>query len=251
MGAEEVLHRDLVHADRGGEHARAGVGDARQLQQALDRPVLALRAVQENQDDVEALAQARRQPLGGLHAHERGAGVGGGRPLEQLVLGGGVRAALGQGLARRLLGQRAQRVASHEPAAVLGDADGGEIEAAPVHRRHHRRGAREGDLVLARPAAEHHADPQLPGRFRHEFSCIRPRFSGARTPSDGPFTGASAGPATPATWRGGRRSPSRRRDPSAGSTRGPAGRRAGAPGSPGRRGRRARTGSRDRSPGCP
>src|SRR6266404_4809541 len=32
VGAEEVLHRDLVHADRGGEHAGAGVGDAGQLQ---------------------------------------------------------------------------------------------------------------------------------------------------------------------------------------------------------------------------
>src|SRR6266446_1108798 len=105
------------------------------------------------------LAEARGQALGGLHAHERGPGVGGGGPLEQLALGGGVRAALGEGLARGLLGQRAQRIAAHQPAAVLGDADGHQIEAAPVHGRHHRRGAGEGDLVLARPAAEHHADP--------------------------------------------------------------------------------------------
>ena len=37
-------------------------------------------------------------------------------------------------------------------------------------------------LTIAGAAAEDHPYPQLPELLRHEFSCIRPRFSGGRTP---------------------------------------------------------------------
>ena len=49
----------LVHADRGGEHAGADVADVGELEQALDRAVLAERAVQDREDDVD-LAEHRR-----------------------------------------------------------------------------------------------------------------------------------------------------------------------------------------------
>ena len=47
------LHDRLVHADRRGEHAGADVGQVGQLEQPLDGAVLAVRAVQDREDDVE------------------------------------------------------------------------------------------------------------------------------------------------------------------------------------------------------
>ena len=44
------------------------------------------------------------------------------------------------------LAERAERIAADEPAPVLGDADGDDVEARGVDRRHHRRGAGEGHL---------------------------------------------------------------------------------------------------------
>ena len=46
-GGQDLFEDDLVHAQRRGEHARADVGHVEQLQQALQRPVLAERAVQD------------------------------------------------------------------------------------------------------------------------------------------------------------------------------------------------------------
>ena len=54
---EDDLHHPLVHADRGGEHAGADVGDVGQLEQPLDRAVLAVGAVQHREDDVEVQAR--------------------------------------------------------------------------------------------------------------------------------------------------------------------------------------------------
>ena len=64
------------------------------------------------------------------------------------------------------LGERAERIAAHEPAAVLGDADGQGVEARAVDGGHDRGGAGEGDFVLARAAAEDDADAEL---LRHAF----------------------------------------------------------------------------------
>ena len=51
----EQLHVLLVHAGRAGEHPGPRVPGPRHLQQALDRAVLAERAVQHREDDVEAV----------------------------------------------------------------------------------------------------------------------------------------------------------------------------------------------------
>ena len=62
VGPEDVLHRRLVHADGRGEDARARVRQARQLEEALDGPVLALGAMEQDQHHVEA---ARGGPRAG------------------------------------------------------------------------------------------------------------------------------------------------------------------------------------------
>ena len=55
-GDEDALHVLLVLADGGGEDARADVGHPGELQQPLEGAVLAVRAVQHGEDDVD-LAQ--------------------------------------------------------------------------------------------------------------------------------------------------------------------------------------------------
>ena len=52
--AEDLLRLRLVHRERRGEHARAGVGNAEQLQHPLDAAVLAVAAVQGQKRDVDA-----------------------------------------------------------------------------------------------------------------------------------------------------------------------------------------------------
>ena len=59
---EHQLHHRLVHADRGGEHAGADVRDVGELEQTLDRAVLAVRAVQHREDHVEVEAGDDRLP---------------------------------------------------------------------------------------------------------------------------------------------------------------------------------------------
>ena len=69
-GGEQRLHVPLVHGGRGGEHARADVAHAGELEQALQGAVLAVRAVQQRQDDVDVAELARH--LAGLeHDHAR------------------------------------------------------------------------------------------------------------------------------------------------------------------------------------
>ena len=65
--AQHGLEEVLVHAERGGRDAGADVGHARELQQALDGAVLAERAVQDGQHDVDGAerlppASSRRAP---------------------------------------------------------------------------------------------------------------------------------------------------------------------------------------------
>ena len=59
-GGQHLLEDHLVHAQRGGEHARADVGHVEQLEQALERPVLAERPVQDREDGVGAEQPAAR-----------------------------------------------------------------------------------------------------------------------------------------------------------------------------------------------
>ena len=67
----DALGLELVHGQRRGEHARAGVGDAEPFQRALDKPVLAAGSVQ---GDPGALESRARELLHGPHT-----GIEGGR----------------------------------------------------------------------------------------------------------------------------------------------------------------------------
>ena len=60
---EHELHQRLVHADCRREHAGADVGHVRELEQSLNRAVLAVRSVQNREDDVEVQSGDDRLPL--------------------------------------------------------------------------------------------------------------------------------------------------------------------------------------------
>ena len=127
---------------------------------------------------------------------------------------------------------------------------GTSVEAAPVDGGHHGGGPGERDLVLARAAAEHHADPELPGRFAMGSVVSDPGFPGGELLQPSPAGRASAGPPRPPLGEAGGDLLLGAAVGRAGSRRGPGARPAGAPGSPRRRARRARSGSPRRSRGC-
>src|SRR5438876_1262148 len=154
VGLEHRLHRRLVHPDGGGEHARADVGQIGELEEALDRAVLSVRAVEHDDDDVEA-AQLDGEAAGGLgpgEARRRGAVDGLGATGERLLdrAGGIVRGQRHTRLGR----ERPQRVAAHDPAPVARDPDRHHRVTARLERPDDRGRGRERDLVLPRPAAE-------------------------------------------------------------------------------------------------
>src|SRR2546425_1242747 len=154
VGLEHCFHRRLVHPDRGGEHARADVGQVGELEEALDRAVLPVRAVEHDDDDVEVAHLGGEAPggLGPGEARRRGAvhrlGPVGQPPLyfARAIVRGQRDARLG--------GERPQGVAAHDPAPVAGDPDRHHGVTARLERRDDRGRGREGDLVLPRPAAE-------------------------------------------------------------------------------------------------
>ena len=68
--SQHRLEDVLVHAERRGEHARADVGDTGELEQALHGAVLAERAVQHREDDID-VRERRRDVLAGQSIHAR------------------------------------------------------------------------------------------------------------------------------------------------------------------------------------
>ena len=58
-GCQQTLGRLLVHLERGAEHAGADVRHARELEQALERAVLAALPVDDREDHVDRLERAR------------------------------------------------------------------------------------------------------------------------------------------------------------------------------------------------
>src|SRR4051812_46143467 len=122
--AHDRLEDVLVHCERRAEHARADVGHARELEQALHRPVLAERPVQDREDDVD-VTERRRHALrrDGQRLGDRGAV---GRPSRKL------------------------------PAAVAADLDGDRLVPLRVERVQHRPRRGERDLVLGRASAQQH-----------------------------------------------------------------------------------------------
>ena len=187
MRREHGLHRRLVHADGGGQHAGADVRHVRQLEHSLDGAVLAIGAVQHDDDHVETRAQLRGHPAGRLDADEC---VGGERDVgafgaigERFLDGAG-------GVAARqadagLRGQGAEGITADDPAAVTADPDGDDGMAPVLQRRHHRGGGGERDLVLAGPPAEDHAHAER-GHAPHSSRRRPAAFSGLCRPGRGP-----------------------------------------------------------------
>ena len=161
---EDDLHHRLVHADGRGEHAGADVGHVGELQQALDRAVLAVGPVQDREDDVEVHACDDR-------ARPSSSRAGGARSMDRIVssLGRATRWTSRPARGGRAASSRACSMTSaadialggrvgERPAAVLLDADRHRLVALAIEVREDRRGRGQRHLVLARPAAVDDAD---------------------------------------------------------------------------------------------
>src|SRR5919202_2941538 len=110
---EDLLHRQLVHPDGARQHPAPDIGDARELEHALDRAVLPIGAVQDGEDNVHR-AHSRGRQL--LLCPGRGGGdgsIGGARDL----------------LAPRL--QLAHWLAGGDPAPRAGYAGGHHLGTPP------------------------------------------------------------------------------------------------------------------------
>ncbi len=148
-GGEDPLHVLLVLADGRGEHARADVGDAGELQQALEGAVLAVRAVQHGEDDVDLAEGLGHRaglgvddlPAGGVGGEDDGAVPG----LRDVVDARQRPAGDGHPLGG---------VGGQRPAAVGGDADGQHVVLRPVDGAQDGAGRDDGDGVLGAASAE-------------------------------------------------------------------------------------------------
>ena len=124
--AHHLLEEVLVHRERGCGHPGADVRDIGEIEQPLHSAVLAERAVQDRQDDVDdaepleraAVVRDRQRPCDGLPGPEL-------------------------------------------PPAVAPDRDLGDVVPRRIERLEHGAGRRERDVVLARTAAgeQRHAQP--------------------------------------------------------------------------------------------
>jgi hypothetical protein len=123
--AEHLLEEVLVHAERGCGNARPDVRDAGKLEQALNGPVLAERAVQDRQHDIDGAERRRR-----------------------------VRRRNGQRLGDRPV------AGAQLPASVTPDRDRHDLVAVRVERLEHGTRRGERDLVLGGATAGEDGDPE-------------------------------------------------------------------------------------------
>ena len=161
---KQHLHHGLVHADGRGEHAAADVGDIGQLEQALNRAVFAVRAVQHGKDrrraprpvsDAAASASSSRAD-GDRRSTSVSSPGRGGRSTSRA-------AAQARGVAARLIDdfggrRRRRRTIGQHPAAVLLDADGDGLVALAIEVGEDGGRRRERHFVLAGSSAVEHAD---------------------------------------------------------------------------------------------
>ena len=135
---EQHLHHRLVHADRRGEHAGADVRHVGQLEQPLDRAVLAVRSVQHRKDDVEV--EAGDDAPGPVRRRAAGAAIDRedrllARPRHQVHFAAAAQRP--RGLEARLLDHfgrrhRRRRPIGERPPAVLLDPDRHRLVARAV-----------------------------------------------------------------------------------------------------------------------
>ena len=130
--AQHLLEQILVHRERRRRDPCADVGDAGQFEQALHRPVLAERPVQDRQHDVDGAERRKRAAIGRDGQRLRGAAC------------------------NRLL----QAPGLERPPAVAADGDVHDVVALGVERLEHRARREQRDVVLARAAAREQGDAE-------------------------------------------------------------------------------------------
>ena len=137
-GREHALHRDLVHADRRTEHPRADIRKAGELEEALDRSVLAVGPVQQREHDigVEVVAHTCARQCHGVtrHVERRGKRVTAGR-------------------------EHALRFGGEQPLTLCRDAHRNDVVPVGIERARNGYRGHAGDVMLRRLAAEQQQDP--------------------------------------------------------------------------------------------
>ena len=152
-GEQHRLHVPLVHGRRRGEHPGTHVRDAGELEQPLDRPVLAPRPVQHREHDVDVVQEPDCR-IGRAHVDPTVRGVTG----EHHVRAGRVHGReppVGDPQPLRL-------VALHDPPTLGRDPDGHHVVGRAVDRGQDAARADAGDRVLAAAPAEDHCHPDPP-----------------------------------------------------------------------------------------
>jgi hypothetical protein len=176
---EQALRHHLVHGQRGGQHPRAHVGDPQDLEQSLQRAILAPRSVQGDEGDVDGRLALRRDDRA-RRRYERLRGALDlplelGRELPPVALGEGVDPAgpLREGLGLRALLRAEVAVVGHERERI--HQDGFVAVGRQVLGDLQARGER--DLPLGGRAAgqDAHADaPGHAGRACARYRSARP-----------------------------------------------------------------------------
>ena len=151
--AEDRLREVAVHVHGARGDARADVGHVRELEQALDGPVLAERAVQDREHDVH-VRKRRRPPVaspgtGSVH------GLCGSEPPCSAASDSSSRAA-----SRAVAGlvTLSTKSGAELPDAVAADLDRRRLVAGRVEGGQDRAARSDGDRVLARAPAHQHRD---------------------------------------------------------------------------------------------
>ena len=156
---EHELHRRLVHADGGREHAGADVRHVRELEQSLHGAVLAVRAVQHREHHVEREARDDDAAASGLRSIVISVSPPGCATTcaSRAASAGSLPRAWMTSAADVSDGGRSGSVQRPSFSMRIGDG----FVACGVEVGEHRGGGGERDLVFAGSAAVDHADAKL------------------------------------------------------------------------------------------
>ncbi len=172
-GPQQTLHEGFVHPHGRSRDACPHVGQAGHLQQALNRAVLPVGAVEDREDHVQAHELGSR-PISTFAAGDQG----------PLTRAGAQRQGTAQTLGTTRL-QGGPRGTGREPAALAGDGQGDHLITPGVQTGQDGPGRKHADLVFGGAATEEEAEANLAA---HGPS-IRNRCAGAC-----PFAHTGAGP---------------------------------------------------------
>ncbi len=154
---EHPLHRDLVHRERGAEHARPDVGQSRELEHALRGAVFAVRAVQQRDHDVDIA-----RPGHARHRYEIAFDCE--RSRERVPT----------------LGQHLLSLAGEQPTTVSGDPDGDDVVLGGIERSGDGDRGGTRNVMLGRLSTEEEHDSSA--RLGHPCILAQITWSTARMP---------------------------------------------------------------------